>query len=445
MSLESKVVWSEGMFLNPQHFQQQDRYVERLVNGRCSALNAFGWGLQELELDYQLLNLGKISVLKARGVLPDGTPFSFPDIDDAPPVFDVPVNTKSKVVYLALPVRRPGAVDVMADESSQGLVRYYMNEQPVRDVTIESGDTQKIHVGKLRCRLLLENDDLSGYAYIGLLRVAEVRQENDIVLDETYIPTLLDCSANASFNGFLVELHGLLHHRAEAIAGRLADSRRGGTAEIADYLLLQVINRFEPLIQHLSQVEGMHPLAVYQYLVQMLGELSTFVSNERRPPTELPQYLHKDLEQTFKPLMLTLRKYLSMVYEQTAINLTLAAKKYGVFVAEIADRSLLSSAVFVLAVRADVTDDVIRNRFPAQIKIGPVERIRQLVNAAMPGIVLKPLPVAPRQIPFRSGYTYFELDQHGQYWKEMSQSGGFAMHVGGEFPSLEMEFWAIRR
>ncbi|WP_447531943.1 hypothetical protein, partial [Pseudomonas aeruginosa] len=29
MSLDSKVVWSEGMFLNPQHFQQQDRYIER--------------------------------------------------------------------------------------------------------------------------------------------------------------------------------------------------------------------------------------------------------------------------------------------------------------------------------------------------------------------------------------------------------------------------------
>jgi type VI secretion system protein ImpJ len=74
-----------------------------------------------------------------------------------------------------------------------------------------------------------------------------------------------------------------------------------------------------------------------------------------------------------------------------------------------------------------------------------VERIRQLVNAALPGIELKPLPVAPRQIPFRAGYTYFELDQHSQFWKEMSSSGGFAMHVGGDFPGLEMEFWAIRR
>lgn len=445
MSLESKVVWSEGMFLNPQHFQQQDRYTERLVNSRCSALGAFAWGLQTLELDQQLLNLGKISILRAKGVLPDGTPFSFPETDDAPPVLEVPENTKGKIVYLAVPVRRPGAVDILPEEGSQGLVRYYINEQTVRDVTVEGGDSQKIQVGKLRCRLLLETDDLSGYAFIGLFRVAEVRQENDISLDTSFIPTVLDCKIDLTLAGFLAELHGLLRHRAEAIAGRLADSRRGGTAEIADYLLLQVINRFEPLVEHMTRVDGLHPLFVFQQLIQMVGELATFVASERRPPTDLPNYLHKDLQQTFTPLMQTLRNYLSMVYEQTAIAMNLVAKKYGVHVAEIADRTLLSGAVFILAVRADVTDDVIRKRFPAQIKIGPVERIRQLVNAALPGIELKPLPVAPRQIPFRSGYTYFELDQHGQYWKEMAQSGGFAMHVGGEFPSLEMEFWAIRR
>jgi type VI secretion system protein ImpJ len=183
---------------------------------------------------------------------------------------------------------------------------------------------------------------------------------------------------------------------------------------------------------------------LFDYLVQMIGELATFVAPNRRPP-ELPVYLHADLEQSFAPLMQILRKYLSMVYEQTAVAMNLAEKKYGVRVAEITDRSLLTTASFVLAVRADVNDEMIRSRFPAQIKIGPVERIRQLVNAAMPGIELKPLPVAPRQIPFRAGYTYFELDQHSQFWKEMSSSGGFAMHVGGDFPGLEMEFWAIRR
>ncbi len=444
MSLDSKVVWSEGMFLNPQHFQQQERYLERYIEGKCSAFGAYGWGLQHYEIDQQLLKLGKISVTSAGGVFPDGTPFNFPAVDDAPPVFEVPENTHNSVVYLAIPVRRPGAVDVLSDDNAQGLARYYANEQNVRDVSSDDGDNVAINVGKLRMRLLLDSDDLSGYACIGLLRISESREDKNVLLDDQYIPTVLDTQATPRLSGFLSELVGLLHHRGESIAGRLADTQRGGTAEIADYMMLQLINRLEPLTQHLSKLQGLHPLDMYTESLQMVGELSTFVSKTRRPPL-FNAYLHDDLQNTFLPVMTALRQCLSMVYEQTAVSLNLVEKKYGIRVAEIADRSLLASASFVLAARANVPEDALRNHLPAQVKIGPVERIRQLVNAAMPGIALKPLPVAPRQIPYHSGYTYFELEKQSDFWKELQHSGGFALHVGGDFPGLELEFWAIRQ
>lgn len=444
MSLDSRVVWSEGMFLNPQHFQQQDRYIERYIDSKCAALGAYAWGVHEFEVDQQLLKLGKISLLRGRGVLPDGTPFNFPDTDDAPPVLEVPRGIHNCVVYLGVPVRRPGAVDVLPRDNTQGLARYYSTEMQVRDVTTDGGDSQALDVAKLRLRLLLETDDLSGYACVGLIRVAEARDDKDILLDEQYFATCLDCKAVSRLSGFVAELVGLLHHRGESIAGRLADARRGGTAEIADYMLLQLINRLEPFVNHLTTVKSLHPLELYAESLQMVGELSTFVTKTKRPPT-FPPYLHDNLQQTFMPVMAALRECLSMVYEQTAIALNLVEKKYGIRVSEIADRSILTTSMFVLAVRADVKDDVIRTRLPAQIKIGPVERIRQLVNAAMPGIAIKPLPVAPRQIPFRSGYTYFELDRHSEFWKELQQSGGFALHLGGDFPGIEMEFWAIRQ
>ena len=444
MSLDSKVVWGEGMFLNPQHFQQQERYFERYVDGKCSAFGAYGWGIHQFELDQQLLSLGKISIVQAQGVFPDGTPFSFPDIDNAPPVLELPEAIHNQVIYLAVPVRRSGAIDVLPDADSQGLARYFMSEQPVRDVTVEGSENVNVDVGKLRFRLLTESDDLSGYACIGLIRVAESREDKNILLDDHFIPSCLDCSASIKLASFLTELVGLLHHRAEAIAGRLADTQRGGTAEIADYMLLQVINRLEPLAKHLSTLKGLHPLDLFGELVQMVGELSTFVTKTKRAPG-LPPYLHHNLQDTFMPVMENIRQCLSMVYEQTATSLELVEKKYGIRVAQIPDRSLLGTATFVLAARADVADDKLRSLLPAQIKIASVERIRQLVNAALPGIVIKPLPVAPRQIPFRAGYTYFELEKQSTFWKELQNSGGFAVHIGGDFPGLELEFWAIRQ
>lgn len=444
MSLESKVVWTEGMFLNPQHFQQQERYLERYINDKCSAYGAYGWGIQEFDLDQQLLKLGKISVIKARGVFPDGTPFNFPDVDDSASVLDVAENTHDCIVHLAVPLKRPGAVDVLPQDSQQGLARYYKNEQDVRDVTNEGGDLHTVDVGKLRLKLLLDTDDRSGYACIGVLKISETREDKEIILNDAYIPTCLDCRVSSKLASFLTEIVGLLQQRAQSIAGRLADTKRGGTAEIADYMMLQFLNRVEPLTKHLSRIQGLHPITLYGEIVQIIGELCTFTATEKRAP-DFPPYLHPDLHATFTPLMGSLRKGLSTVYEQTAISLQLVEKKYGIRVSEISDRSLLATASYVLSVRADVPDEAIRTRLPAQMKIGPVERIRQLVNAAMPGIQLKALPVAPRQIPYRSGYTYFELDKQNPMWRELTNSGGFALHIAGDFPGIELEFWAVRQ
>ena len=444
MSLDSKVIWSEGMFLNPQHFQQQERYFERYVNGKVEAVGPYGWGVSEFEIDQELLKLGKLSVINARGVFPDGTPFSIPDLNEPPPVIDLPDSLHDVVVYLAIPVRRPGAVDVTQDESSQSYARYTAAELQVRDVVQEGGENVKLEVANLRFKMLLESDDLSGYNCIGVLKIAETREDKNVILDENFVPTCLDINVSTKLSGFLTELAGLLKHRADAIAGRLADTRRGGTAEIADYMMLQMINRVEPFVNHLAAIQGLHPVKMYAETLQIVGELSTFMSKEKRPPAFTP-YLHDDLTKTFSPVMSTMRQSLSMVMEQTAVALPLVEKKYGIRVSEIADRSMLATGSYIIAARADVAEDVLRTRLPAQIKIGPVERIRQLVNAAMPGIQLKPLPVAPRQIPYRAGYSYFELEKNNNFWKELQTSGGFALHVGGDFPGLELEFWAIRQ
>jgi len=140
-----------------------------------------------------------------------------------------------------------------------------------------------------------------------------------------------------------------------------------------------------------------------------------------------------------------LRQSLSMVMEQTAIPIELQDRKYGIRVAIIADKELQRTAMFVLAVAAQIPGEALRARFPTQVKIGPVERIRDLVNLALPGVTLMPLPVAPRQIPFHSGANYFELEtRNSDLWRQLEQSGGIAMHIAGDFPGLDLAFWAIR-
>ena len=86
----------------------------------------------------------------------------------------------------------------------------------------------------------------------------------------------------------------------------------------------------------------------------------------------------------------------------------------------------------------------LRRQLPAVSKIGPVEKIRDLVNLQLPGIGVSPMPVAPRQIPYNAGYLYFEFDKHSPMWRELKTSGGIAFHFGSEFAGLDLQLWAIR-
>jgi type VI secretion system protein ImpJ len=431
------------MFLRPHHFQQNARYLEHYVEQRCSVLRSSSWGFTEIQLDQQMLGLGKIAISSARGVFPDGTPFSMPDDDEPPLPLEVPENTRDTTVYLGLPVSRPGTPEIDRAGDPEGLARYRPVEFEVQDSSTVGGGSAGVQVGKLRTRLLLASDHRDEYACLGLMRVSEMRVDKSIGLDEHYLATVMDCQASPGLSGFIKELQGLLNHRAEALAGRIAVSGRGGAADIADFLLLQAVNRYQPLVAHLSTLVGNHPESFYQLAVSMAGEMATFTSNEKRAP-QFPAYDHSDLQTSFTPVFEALRQSLSMVLEQTAIPLTLQERKYGIRVAALTDHSLLDQAQFVLAVSADMPTEDIRKRCPAQLKIGPVEQIRQLVNVQLPGIRVRPIPVAPRQIPYHAGCVYFELDRSSDLWPQLKTSGGFAFHLGGEFPGIKMEFWAIR-
>ncbi len=130
--------------------------------------------------------------------------------------------------------------------------------------------------------------------------------------------------------------------------------------------------------------------------------------------------------------------------EETAVPIPLQERKFGIRVGPISDSTLVTDATWVLAIKAQMPAETLRRSFPSLCKIGPVERIRELITVALPGIAVRALPVAPRQLPYYAGTSYFELDRSTPYWAALAQSGGIAIHVTGDLPGLEIECWAIR-
>jgi type VI secretion system protein ImpJ len=398
MSWYSKVVWSEGLFLRPQHFQQQDRHAEWYVEARSRAAGGLFWGFTHLEIDEAALGTGKVALAAARACCPTAR-LRLPRHPPAPAALDIPADTRNAVIYLALPLRRAQSPEAAPDgDPAAHLARYTPVEEGLVDAAGSDGATEPIEVAHPRLVLALADQISDAFVRVGVLRVVERRPDNNLLVDKAYIPPVLACRASPVLGGFLREIRGLLGQRGEALAARLAQPGAGGVAEIADFIFLLTVNRHQPVFDHLAELTQLHPERLFSQLLALSGELATLVGSERRP-APLPAYNHDALEACFAPLIRDIRRALATVLEQNAIQIELQDHKQGRYVGLVADRSLLRHAGFVLAVNAQVPSETLRTRFPAQAKLGPLEKIRELVNLQLPGIALRPLPVAPRQIP----------------------------------------------
>ena len=70
-----KPVWTEGLFMTPQHLQQSDQYHEALLHSRMHAVMSYDWGITGVSFDDRALVAGQLKLLKCHGFFPDGTPF----------------------------------------------------------------------------------------------------------------------------------------------------------------------------------------------------------------------------------------------------------------------------------------------------------------------------------------------------------------------------------
>ena len=440
MSWQNRIAWQEGMFLRAQHFQQQDRWMLSQLRGSTVPLCPFPWGLTESAISRDLLSIGRFGLTVARGVFQDGTPFSLPDEAPLPSPLVLPESVRDVLVYLCIPIQLPGSVEVSHEDRAG---RYDA-------LTFDAYDTQSggvgaaaLQVGQLRSRLLLGTDDREDFVALPIARISEVLSDGRVLLDERWIAPALHCAASAPLASILVELTGLFNQRGEALAGRLTATGARSSTEIADFMLLQAVNGWQAQLSHLSDSGSLHPEYLFRFLLQVAGELATFTDSSRRPG-RYPSYRHTDLQGSFTPVVNDIRRSLSAVLEQTAVPIPLEERRHGVSVGPITDRTVLTGTSLVLAVSARMPVEKLRREFPGKVKVGAVEHIRELVNVALPGIELRALPVAPRQMPFVPGAQYFELDRNSPHWQHMASSGGFAIHVSGDFPDLTIELWAIR-
>lgn len=444
MSKERKVVWNEGTLIAPQHFQQTERYFDAKMNSYYSSSRNFGWGLNELVLNLSSIKLGEISVERISGFFPDGSCFN-ETFDTAPHLtLKLPANSEATYLYLVWSSastykRNYGFID---DVDAKAL-RYLIKSFDLEDSADPSLPKRELLLASPNLRLSLINDIQENELRLPIAKIASISPTGELVLDESFIPSVLSLKGSQSLSHYVFEIMGLLKQRAMALAGVLTNPTLKGTGEVRDFLMLQTINRYFAYIHHVStSLQAVHPYDFFESLLKLYGDLSTF--NLEKLNFNLPVYDHDHLSDCFRTIYLLLKEVLSIVLEQRAIMIPLELRDEATRVAITPDTSLLNTCTFVLAIHASLSADVLRQRIPTTIKIGSVEKVRDLVAYHLPGIHVQALSTAPRELPYHSGWSYFEIDKGSEFWEDLHQSAGMAIHLAGNFPDLEIECWAIK-
>jgi type VI secretion system protein ImpJ len=445
VSETNKIAWLESQYLYPHHFQQQERYFEHLIEQRSRAIQPFIYGFDELVINREKLNEGNFSLTTVSGILPDGCPFDS-SVNANPPVpIEIPSTTKNQLIYLALPIYQPGYQFVTTDNEHEKIGRYVLANTDAYDYSSSDVSTESIEIARLQLRLVLENEEMGGFTYLPIARIVEVTAENAIILDSKFIPPVINLKAHNNLSLYLDNVAGLLKQRGNALALRFQNQTTHNSSSISDFLLLQIINRIEPELAHITSIaESVHPERLFFRLISLMGELATFTRAEKRP-LSAPKYDHDDLESCFNPVIQNINMHLSSVLEQTALSLPVEKRQYGIYVAPITDFNLLTDSRFVLGVKSTIATNELKSYLPDHLKVGSVNTIRDLVNNQLSGVKVDALSIAPREITYHAGYVYFELDPKSEHWSNLKNAAGFAFHIAGELPELELEFWAIRK
>lgn len=441
----ARVIWSEGLFLRPHHFQQLERHFESLVDARLNHATTAQHGFLSLQIDRALLLQGKVHIAAGVGLFADGTPFELPAATCLLKPFDVPDGARDQIVFLSAVLRVAGTKTVAFEASAHATrrTRYAAVDATVADNVVGFDTPAELKVGALNLTLGL-HDALDGsMTALPVARVIERRADGSVLLDEKFVPPLLDIAAHPRSRAWIDELHGLVRQRADALAQRMGSAQASGVGDTSDFLLLLMCNRHEPLLAQLRQTTPLHPMALFHELLKLAGECATFGREGRRPP-ELPLYQHLALADCFEPVVDEVRRAMTAVFDQNAVRIPLRDIGKGVFRADVPDPRLITNGFLVLAASSQWPAERLRSAIPAQVKVGPTDKLRDLVMLNLPGIKLDVLQYPPRQIPFHANFCYFQLEANNPLWASIELSRAMGLYVAGEPPALEMQLWAIR-
>ncbi|WP_191831518.1 type VI secretion system baseplate subunit TssK [Pseudomonas fluorescens] len=445
MSKQSRVMWSEGMFLLPQHFQYQDEFHQHQLAEATLRSTPFHWGVQALQVDEDALANGSLQLKRLKLVFPDGSLFDAPQHDPLPAARDLKDLLKGNdlKVYAALKLPEPFGLNYVEDGQEHKSARRFRKQFDTLPDLNEGDLENEITSLRLNVVMLVDGDNLDGYSYCPVARLSR-NNMGGFNLDPHFVHPTLHLGSHDTLVGMGKRLLGALHAKSKALSGRRRERAdqiaEFGSSDVTLFWLLNTVNRAYPQLAHLLAHPRLHPERLYLFLADLAGGLLTFTLDTQL--NDIPEYDHHDPAAALVKLDEMIRVLLDNVVPNQCVVIHLTQTKPSYWQGQLLDPRL-TEADFYISVHADMPGASLLELVPRAFKVGSPEDIEVVVNSAMPGVTLNHSTRLPNAIPVRLDNQYFAIEPHGLVYERMMNAQTICFYAPSAFTNLKLELMAV--
>jgi type VI secretion system ImpJ/VasE family protein len=435
-----RVHWSQGVFLTPQHFQQQDMLTQSLIRQVWRQFGPNAWGVRRLVLSERGLQAGLVEVEHCEMVMESGVYLRGGAAEPAPnAIFGVCPRVQAteadrRDVRIYAVVRRHNAEgrNVSGTNGAAG-GRYETWKETIRDAYDPEGLDEEVDFLKYQVDLIADTDPnfKGAESAFEMIRLVELRVADRRVAPIAYVPPCLTIGASPPLLKSLRDLRGVLNIHSQDFAefkrarGVGSTSSSGIDAERA--LVLVILNRAICGLVDALERPWLHPEEVYAFLRGLVGELSAFTrdydadgSHEVEKIGPLPPYDHRDIARCFQEVDMRLRGIAGAlsVGSEDYVELRLEPGLEGRFSASLSPEYVESrSSRYYLVIDADRLAAEDESRWKYRLCAG--KAMDELSTRAAAGVAIT--KAYPPEVPNRARRACYQIDTQSQHWQRVLQ------------------------
>ncbi len=443
-----KVVWFEGMTLDPHHFQQWDRHREGVLNARLRAVAPQGWGLSRLEIDEERLANGELALVEGTGVMPDGLVFDVPELTPAPEARNVqehfPATEETIRVLLAIPAERPSGRNVQLQGTNQRReTRFIAESMDVPDENTGANE-RPVEVARTNVQVRFANEPQQGYSTLPIAEV--VRTGGGYALSDRFLPPYLLINASERLKDMTRQMLELLVTKSNELSERKENAfsqRELSPSDITALNLLGTINAYIPQLNQHHAGGQHHPQGLFQTLAALAGQLSTYVENAPVYPRDLPTYEHATPSEAFNRIETILRQMLGEATPSSNYQrIGLERQRESLLVASV-QQQVLEQAQLFLATRSERhSEEQLTNALPNMLRVASPDTIDAVLQSYTRALNVEATRRLPTGMPVDNQATYFKLEKRGPFWDSILEEEGIAIFLPSDFRDIDVTLMA---